>query len=283
MTPAPASPLTALLARWQQEARGPTRPAIFQAIGRLQMTNAFVAGERIPLDGFMAVLMQVLGKPGIYALTDPLRGHLVAYVGQSVDIGRRYIEHVSGTAMSDSKLQWTRDLRLAGLVPGLVVIEWCDDGRTLLSREAHWIKAARSCGLGWLNGPCCDPPDCEDSELADTFLDQAKAWALECQRKEAHRRRSSRSKEVLKVYRGILDLRAQHEAAKEKRRRTDYNERTERRQAKQFERRVSEEIERRMATQARELTSVARNLRVRVNNAARLGIRTVEAPEPRRS
>src|SRR5438874_2083689 len=95
---------------------------------------------------------------GIYALADPRTG-VVRYVGQSIDILRRFKYHQRRVVWATVDV-WMRELRYSGISTRLIILELCSRA-SLDDRERWWVAAyARSVGL--LNhtaggGGCLDP------------------------------------------------------------------------------------------------------------------------------
>lgn len=89
------------------------------------------------------------GQSGVYALIDP-RFDLVLYVGQSVDIGRRYTEHCDLDAYGGNraKRRWIKGLFKAGLLPELRVLAICDNQIDMDRLELIFIQIYR------LNSQC---------------------------------------------------------------------------------------------------------------------------------
>ena len=240
-------------------------------------TPAFAAGERIPLEGFAQIILHTQ-RPGIYALTDPTRGGCIAYVGQATSIARRYMEHVDPTSqMSDEKRAWTKALRSAGHIPGLLVLEWCDR-QDLTVCENAWIKRAKTNGCGWLNGPItpyCGSPDGLAILLGEIGkVERARAALRQRQRQN----KTDRAKVAARVYRAIIQVRDDARQAEVTRQAKQRKDRTAARLEESFERRVLEEVERRTAAQREQFIDLERKFRVRARNAAHLGLGSVEAP-----
>lgn len=72
-------------------------------------------------------LQQYKPKMGVYGLVDPRTGRTM-YVGQSVDIERRYRQHIDprGACSNLHFRRWAGELRRLGLEPRLTVLHECD-------------------------------------------------------------------------------------------------------------------------------------------------------------
>lgn len=85
----------------------------------------------------------------IYVLKDPRDGE-VRYVGFTIDIKRRYRNHITSSQREKTyKANWIRSVLRAGFKPALEIIEsgygdWQE-------REAHWIEYYRSIGARLTN------------------------------------------------------------------------------------------------------------------------------------
>lgn len=87
-------------------------------------------------------------KHCVYAVVDP-RTDEVFYIGQTSDLSRRRAEHQDGTdQLSGLKV---RQIRIAGFVPHVIVLERCRDMASALSAEIFWIELSRSRGMQLLN------------------------------------------------------------------------------------------------------------------------------------
>jgi hypothetical protein len=111
-------------------------------------------GRRIPIECLLPLQEMLGGRRGegwIYGLTDPRLDHAIAYVGQTVNLLRRYLEHCDpDSPKRECRLIWVQELQAKGYVPGLMVIEE-PERESLLTREAFWIKYCLGLGLAWLN------------------------------------------------------------------------------------------------------------------------------------
>lgn len=87
-------------------------------------------------------------KHCVYALIDP-RSDGIFYIGQTSDLARRRAEHLEGTDQLSGLV--VRQIRLAGFLPLIVVVERCPSMDAALRAEIFWIELARSRGMALLN------------------------------------------------------------------------------------------------------------------------------------
>jgi hypothetical protein len=94
----------------------------------------------------------------IYALIDP-RDNTTRYIGMSVDIQKRFYQHLRGQCGRHT-WYWVRELQQLGTSPVLQILEvvYRDDDMTLtefklfvLEREAYWIREYLRMGAPLLN------------------------------------------------------------------------------------------------------------------------------------
>lgn len=88
---------------------------------------------------------------GVYGLVDP-RDWRIAYVGRSVDVGKRFKQHIGqlparGLSLAAVKNQWVVGLLGAGCAPGVLVLS--NDNQAWI--ESRWIFELRKRGQAWLN------------------------------------------------------------------------------------------------------------------------------------
>jgi len=98
--------------------------------------------EELPFTEACARGLLSYQRSGVYGLIDPTRGNLIAYVGQSVNVARRYWDHIFSDRCGLSSL---------GHAPRLAILEWCAK-KELTKRESYWIKKMKKTGQAWLNG-----------------------------------------------------------------------------------------------------------------------------------
>ena len=75
----------------------------------------------------------------VYTLIDP-RDQRVHYVGISVDVERRYREHVTCSGLNLQKNLWVLDLMQHHLQPSLTIIETVQGSDAAHERETYWIQ-----------------------------------------------------------------------------------------------------------------------------------------------
>ena len=87
---------------------------------------------------------------GIYALADPDTGRIV-YIGQSIDIKKRYSRHLSTVGIANRRLcPWMLALRERGVRPKLLIL--CECARSELNdKECFHIEAAKAVGEAEFN------------------------------------------------------------------------------------------------------------------------------------
>jgi hypothetical protein len=88
---------------------------------------------------------------GIYALADPRTGRIM-YVGQSIDIDKRYRSHldIDRYEPNIAKRRWLRELARLNLKPSLIVLEECAFAE-LDEAERRTISSLKASGLAELN------------------------------------------------------------------------------------------------------------------------------------
>lgn len=82
-------------------------------------------------------LSQQSGKLAIYALVDPRWPDVVRYVGLAKIPRIRHLQHC-GELSTSPKGVWIETMRDQGVLPQLVVLEWCE-ANWGSQRERHWI------------------------------------------------------------------------------------------------------------------------------------------------
>ena len=83
----------------------------------------------------------VSNRPVVYGLKDPRHGRF-CYVGQTVDVEKRRFQHLDGRYLHGnlSKALWMEDLKKAGLVPDLTILEKCESFPAANAAEKEWIR-----------------------------------------------------------------------------------------------------------------------------------------------
>lgn len=87
-------------------------------------------------------------KHCVYALVDP-RSDRIFYIGQTSDLARRRAEHLEGSDQISGVL--VRQIKLAGFLPLIVVLERTATMTAALSAEIFWIELMTSRGAELLN------------------------------------------------------------------------------------------------------------------------------------
>ncbi|GAC1468915.1 MAG: hypothetical protein PVS3B3_24870 [Ktedonobacteraceae bacterium] len=75
----------------------------------------------------------------VYALGDP-RTNEIRYIGIAKDVFKRYAAHLNRPHTNDVKNAWMEDVKMAGIVPTLTVLETNLDEAAIYKREAYWIQ-----------------------------------------------------------------------------------------------------------------------------------------------
>ena len=75
----------------------------------------------------------------VYALGDPRTGE-VHYIGISQDVYRRYAQHLNHPHINNVKNTWMEEIKQAGIVPTLAILETSVDDTIIHEREKHWIQ-----------------------------------------------------------------------------------------------------------------------------------------------
>lgn len=84
----------------------------------------------------------------VYALCSPST-HTIRYVGRTVDVVRRFREHLKGSNPQTPVAKWIRKLRGRSLLPICVVLE--QEPADLREAEQFWIARLRTDGARLLN------------------------------------------------------------------------------------------------------------------------------------
>jgi len=85
----------------------------------------------------------------IYCLKDP-RDLSVRYVGKTVDLERRYCDHMRNNDPNKAKRDWIQELKRAGKEPIMSVLELCNP-EDWPEREKFWISYGIKAGWGLTN------------------------------------------------------------------------------------------------------------------------------------
>lgn len=239
--------------------------------------------ETIPVEALAVhTLSAISSREGwIYGLTDPSRGALVAYIGQTVNLLRRYFEHCDPDhPKGDARRDWLLRLAEQGLVPGCLVLERVPTV-SLLAAESWWIMKASTLGLAWLNRNAAEP----DRPLAPTAMDEmrsilptppelrpqetARMQVLEARKREELRRSEASRIEVLTDQARIEAVRREVEKDAKMRRKLEQKEREAAIAQSQAE------FERRVMVKANELIS---GIERRLRNVTLIGRNGISVP-----
>src|SRR5947209_2300308 len=86
----------------------------------------------------------------VYALGDPRTGQ-VRYVGITRKMYKRYAQHFYEIHQSEQKKAWLEEIKNAGLVPMLTILETDIDESIVREREKYWIQYYLSLGSPLVN------------------------------------------------------------------------------------------------------------------------------------
>lgn len=86
----------------------------------------------------------------IYALVDPRDG-AIRYVGKTVDIKIRLVQHFSDGGGAKRKHEWLRELRTLSLAPEVKILAEVDSENCFIE-EKVWIKKMIADGCDLVNG-----------------------------------------------------------------------------------------------------------------------------------
>lgn len=85
----------------------------------------------------------------VYALEDP-RTNEIHYVGMAQDVHKRYDQHVNHPQNNKKKNAWIEELKEAGMVPTLIILEETD-AEHVHDRELYWIQHYLDLGMPLVN------------------------------------------------------------------------------------------------------------------------------------
>jgi hypothetical protein len=74
----------------------------------------------------------------VYALGDP-RTQQIRYIGIARDVYKRYAQHLNHPHTNDRKNAWMAEIKQAGIVPALTILESNVEEAIIHERERHWI------------------------------------------------------------------------------------------------------------------------------------------------
>jgi len=86
----------------------------------------------------------------IYALGDP-RTQEIHYIGIAKDVYKRYAQHLNRPHANKDKNAWMAEIKAAGVVPTLAILESNVDEITIYEREKYWIQYYLSQGAPLTN------------------------------------------------------------------------------------------------------------------------------------
>ena len=86
----------------------------------------------------------------IYSLKDP-RDYQIKYIGKTVDIDKRYKQHIENyTNQKSLKSSWVLSILRSGLLPIIEIVEICDESKWQ-EREQYWIRYYKELGFDLKN------------------------------------------------------------------------------------------------------------------------------------
>lgn len=86
----------------------------------------------------------------VYALGDPRTG-AICYIGQAQNVYRRFAQHINSPHPNKLKNTWMDEIKSAGMVPTLTILETDIDQAHILERETFWINHYQAQGANLLN------------------------------------------------------------------------------------------------------------------------------------
>lgn len=95
-----------------------------------------------------ALFLEEVFMSSVYALGDP-RTKEIYYIGIAQDVYRRYAQHISQPHRNEQKNAWMEDLKEAGIVPTLLILE--TDPDNIYDRERYWIQHYLNLGMPLTN------------------------------------------------------------------------------------------------------------------------------------
>lgn len=106
----------------------------------------------------------------VYALGDPRTGE-IRYIGIAKDVYRRYAQHLNNPHANGEKNTWMDDIKGAGLLPTLLILEADVEEVILYERERYWIAHYLKLDAPLTNMvlplPEKEPPDLPDEEVVE--------------------------------------------------------------------------------------------------------------------
>jgi excisionase family DNA binding protein len=75
----------------------------------------------------------------VYALGDP-RTQQIRYIGIAKDVFKRYAQHLNYPHPNDAKNAWMTEVKRAGIVPTLAILESGIEEDVVYEREKYWIQ-----------------------------------------------------------------------------------------------------------------------------------------------
>lgn len=87
----------------------------------------------------------------VYTLTDP-RTNRIRYVGMTSQPEQRLRNHVSAYKGRQSRAEWVKELKAAGIKPTLTVVDTAKNKARAIELEKDWIERLHNEGHSLVNG-----------------------------------------------------------------------------------------------------------------------------------
>jgi excisionase family DNA binding protein len=104
-------------------------------------------------------------KSSVYALGDPRTGE-IRYIGIANDVYSRYAQHLNHPHLNKEKNTWMEDIKAAGIVPTLTILEPDVSVDMIYEREKYWIQHYQALGASLTNIIHGKPATKDDNSLS---------------------------------------------------------------------------------------------------------------------
>lgn len=88
--------------------------------------------------------------PSVYALGDPRTGE-IRYIGIAKNVYSRYAQHLNHPHPNKEKNAWIDEIKVAGVVPTLTILEPDVSENMIYEREKYWIQHYQALGASLTN------------------------------------------------------------------------------------------------------------------------------------